>query len=262
MTASRETAVRLLERCGLEVTGRAARGGPPVIAAIHAVNGFEVEPVAAIPATTPHAADELDEAWHHHAARASLHAENGEFLMFAPMPGGSEVGWVRVKDPVGKNLPSRVSTATGSPEFVAVSVDGRHLCAVSVEEFEYWVVVHAFDTHREKRDVPEPVVTAARSLSRAIDGADSEQVDEATREFIEKVTFATVDEILAMLRDVLAEDWTALPPWARNLAYRLACLQRPDDPRLLREAAADLLCFGPDWDTFAQDLKSRAAELE
>lgn len=37
-------------------------------------------------------------------------------------------------------------------------------------------------------------------------------------------------------------------PWARNLAYRLACLQRPDDPRLLREAAADLLCFGPDWE--------------
>jgi hypothetical protein len=54
----------------------------------------------------------------------------------------------------------------------------------------------------------------------------------------------------------------ALPPWARNLAYRLACLQRPDDPQLLREAASDLLSFGPDWDTFAEDLKRRAAELE
>ncbi|MEV5512333.1 hypothetical protein AB0L50_05145 [Streptomyces flaveolus] len=53
-----------------------------------------------------------------------------------------------------------------------------------------------------------------------------------------------------------------LPPWARNPAYRLACLQRPDDPELLREAAADLLCFGPDWDAEAEDLERRAAELE
>ncbi|MFH9864296.1 hypothetical protein [Streptomyces sp. NPDC017202] len=150
MTTDREAAVRLLERCGLEVTGGAAQGGPPAIAALHAVNGFEVEPVAAIPATAPHAADELDQAWHHHAARASLHTQNGEFLVLPPMPGGSEVGWIRVRDPAGENLPSRVSAAAGSPEFVAVSVDGRHLCAASVEEYDYWVVVYAFDVRREK----------------------------------------------------------------------------------------------------------------
>ncbi|MFE0450941.1 hypothetical protein ACFW2D_06570 [Streptomyces sp. NPDC058914] len=109
--------------------------------------------------------------------------------------------------------------------------------------------------------MPDPT-PAARSLSQAIDGADSRQVNEAAREFVETLTFATADEILAMLRDVLAEDWMGLPPWARNLAYRLACLQRPDDPGLLREAAADLLSFGPDWDIFAVDLKRRAAELE
>jgi YD repeat-containing protein len=113
-------------------------------AAIRAVSGFEVEPVAEIPASTPHAADELDEAWHHHAAQASLHGQNGEFLVLPPVAGGSAVGWVRVKDPVGKNLPSRISGVTGSPEFVAVSVDGRHLCAASVEESDCWVVVHEF----------------------------------------------------------------------------------------------------------------------
>ncbi|WP_425245651.1 hypothetical protein [Streptomyces sp. NEAU-NA10] len=133
-----------LGRCGLEVTGKAATDGPPVNAAIYAVSGFEVEPVAAIPASAPHAADELDEAWHHHASQASLYGGNGEFLILPPIPGGSEVGWVRVKDPVGKNLPSRISGVSGSPEFVAVSVDGRHLCAASVEESDYWVVVHEF----------------------------------------------------------------------------------------------------------------------
>ncbi|MGV9695979.1 hypothetical protein ACWDTR_09515 [Streptomyces sp. NPDC003470] len=104
----------------------------------------------------------------------------------------------------------------------------------------------------------------ARNLGRALDraGAESREVRDTVREFVETVTFASADEIRAMLRDVLAEDWTALPPWARNLAYRLVCLQRPDDPELLREAAADLLCFGPDWDAEAEGLKRRAAELE
>ncbi|MFE4718552.1 MULTISPECIES: hypothetical protein [unclassified Streptomyces] len=64
------------------------------------------------------------------------------------------------------------------------------------------------------------------------------------------------------LRGALAEDWMAMPVWARNLAFRLACLQRPDDPELLREAAADLLSFGPDWDDFAEDLKARATRLD
>ncbi|MET8824400.1 hypothetical protein ABZX40_07560 [Streptomyces sp. NPDC004610] len=109
--------------------------------------------------------------------------------------------------------------------------------------------------------MPDPT-PAARSLSRAVDAADSRQLNDAARDYVEQLTFATADEILAMLREVLTEDWMALPPWARNLAYRLACLQRPDDPRLLREAAADLLSFGPDWDTHAEDLKRRAAELE
>ncbi len=33
---------------------------------------------------------------------------------------------------------------TGSPEFLAVSVDGRRLCAASDEEYDYWVVLHEF----------------------------------------------------------------------------------------------------------------------
>ncbi|MFF9620896.1 hypothetical protein [Streptomyces griseosporeus] len=108
------------------------------------------------------------------------------------------------------------------------------------------------------------LIAASRTLGRVLDeaGAESRQVRDAVRDFVEKVTFATADEIVAMLREVLAEDWMALPPWARNLAYRLACLQRPDDAELLREAAADLLCFGPDWDEQAEELKRRAAELE
>lgn len=78
-------------------------------------------------------------------------------------------------------------------------------------------------------------------------------------EFIEAVTFADVDSVLQMLRVLITEDWSGLPVWARNLSYRLACLQRPDDSNLLREAAADLYNFGPDWDDIAADLQVRSA---
>jgi hypothetical protein len=87
-------------------------------------------------------------------------------------------------------------------------------------------------------------------------------IPDEVRDFIEKITFAKPEEILSALREELAIDWMAMPVWARNLAYRLACLQRPDDPQLLREAAADLLSFGPDWDDVAATLKGRAIELE
>ncbi|MGA5035851.1 hypothetical protein ACPCA8_02195 [Streptomyces capoamus] len=51
---------------------------------------------------------------------------------------------MRVRDTVGTRLPSRIAEVTGSPEFVAVSTDGRRLCAASVEEYDYWVVLHEF----------------------------------------------------------------------------------------------------------------------
>ncbi|MET7663965.1 hypothetical protein ABZT45_38720 [Streptomyces sp. NPDC005356] len=70
------------------------------------------------------------------------------------------------------------------------------------------------------------------------------------------------EEAAADAFTALAENWMAMPVWARNLAFRLACLQRPDDPELLREAAADLLSFGPDWDHFAEELKARATRLD
>ncbi|GAA2410986.1 hypothetical protein GCM10010420_44780 [Streptomyces glaucosporus] len=106
------------------------------------------------------------------------------------------------------------------------------------------------------------LTSAARDLGRAVDGPAGGRMPEAARAYVEKITFASADDILTALREVLAEDWMALPPWARNLAYRLACLQRPDDAGLLREAAADLLCFGPDWDDAADALRQRAEDLE
>ena len=88
------------------------------------------------------------------------------------------------------------------------------------------------------------------------------QLSDLTRDFIETLTFAEADEILAMLRELFAEEWICFPVWARHLAFRLVCLQRPDDGELLREAAGDLFCFGPDWDDHAEELLRRADALD
>ncbi|MEU8530401.1 MULTISPECIES: hypothetical protein [Streptomyces] len=81
--------------------------------------------------------------------------------------------------------------------------------------------------------------------------------------FLEQLTFASADEIVAMLDDqapYLVDGQMSV--WARNLAYRLACLQRPDDPGLLRAAGDSLYLHGPDWDDTALELKRRADELD
>ncbi|WP_435972267.1 hypothetical protein [Streptomyces sp. Qhu_M48] len=81
--------------------------------------------------------------------------------------------------------------------------------------------------------------------------------------FVEELTFADADAILAMLRELCPQYVDGnLPVWIRNLSYRLVLLQRPNKPNLMREAAMVLQIFGPDWDDVAADLMKRADALE
>jgi hypothetical protein len=86
-------------------------------------------------------------------------------------------------------------------------------------------------------------------------------INHATREFIEVLTFADADTIVAMIRETIPDLTGDLPVWARNLAFRLACLQRPHDAELLRAAGLDLYAHGPDWDDHAEELRRRAEDL-
>ncbi|GAA3918585.1 hypothetical protein GCM10022244_29760 [Streptomyces gulbargensis] len=106
-------------------------------------------------------------------------------------------------------------------------------------------------------------MTAARAVIHMRDfGAPHGQHERIIANYVEAVTFADPDVIFEDLKQILGEDWMALPVWARNLAFRLACLQQPENPELLRAAAIDLEAFGPDWDDVAADLDKRAADLE
>lgn len=87
--------------------------------------------------------------------------------------------------------------------------------------------------------------------------------DSDDRCFIEALTFADAESILTMLHELCPHLVDGpLPVWVRNLAYRLALLQRPDDPALMREAAQSLWLHGPDWDDVAAELERRAEALD
>src|SRR5882757_3675085 len=74
----------------------------------------------------------------------------------------------------------------------------------------------------------------ARELCPGV-GEAGHQLAAPLRDFIEALTFADAATIRTML-DEFVVDVGPLPVWARNLAYRLVCLQRPEDAPLLREA--------------------------
>ncbi|MFG3284807.1 hypothetical protein [Streptomyces sp. NPDC048111] len=81
-------------------------------------------------------------------------------------------------------------------------------------------------------------------------------------EFVEAVTYASADELIAMLRVLLDEDWMGLPPWARGLAHRIAVLQRPHDGALLRASAHDRSAFYQDADGITAALLREADRLD
>ena len=79
-------------------------------------------------------------------------------------------------------------------------------------------------------------------------------LDHREHYFVEELTFADANSILAMLRELCPHVVDGrLPVWIRNLSYRLVLLRQPDEPTLMRDAAKSLWLHGPDWDRVAAD---------
>ncbi|MGW8487304.1 hypothetical protein [Streptomyces sp. NPDC055886] len=134
----------ILHACGLQVTDDEIPPAAPSMAkAIQMVAGLEVEPTSSIDAAGQNSLEELDRQWHEKARPALTERGSGEFFIMPPGSGGSTIGWVSVRDIAPPGLPSRIAAATGTPEFVALSADGMHLCAVTEEEYEYWIIVRS-----------------------------------------------------------------------------------------------------------------------
>ncbi|WP_330295125.1 hypothetical protein [Streptomyces sp. NBC_00503] len=138
MRTSEENLVELIRSSGLQV--EAVQGnepGPSVDAAWRAMAGFGVEPSASFPLKGDLAG--AHRLWLEHARRADVIGEDGTFLLTAVVTGSSGVGWVRVRLTDTADV-SRLVDDQGRIEFIARSRAGDHICGITAEEYDYWIV--------------------------------------------------------------------------------------------------------------------------
>ncbi|MFH9888023.1 hypothetical protein ACH4OQ_38235 [Streptomyces luteogriseus] len=129
-----------LASCGLELCVANGDETPAALDIVQQISSAYVEPVVTVPMKAPNPVEELGRQWHRVAACQRLAADDGRFLILLAGPGASARSWLCVKDSVGRDLPARLLKGNGSLEFIALSIDGKRICATSEEEDEYWVV--------------------------------------------------------------------------------------------------------------------------
>ncbi|MFJ4863755.1 hypothetical protein [Streptomyces sp. NPDC088748] len=129
-----------LAAAGLEVVARdVAEGLPPYARAFKAVVNVEVAPQATVPRTAPGALQEADRLWLEHARAAAVIDDEGCFLVR-----GADRDWVVVRRTAHTALSAALVPGAGSM-VIAMSPDGRRLCALTEEDDDYWIVVHHFE---------------------------------------------------------------------------------------------------------------------
>ncbi|MFE6835950.1 hypothetical protein ACFVFI_14130 [Streptomyces sp. NPDC057705] len=130
----------LAAKAGLEVVIHVvAEGLPSYARAFKAVVNVEVAPRAIVARTAPGALQEADRLWLEHARTAAVFDNEGSFLVR-----GADRDWVRVRRTAHTALSAALEPGAGSV-VIAMSPDGRRLCALTEEDDDYWIVVHHFE---------------------------------------------------------------------------------------------------------------------
>jgi hypothetical protein len=124
-------------------------GVPTVLETIPTVANMEVRPVATIPVDHPDAHAEVDRQWLLHARENNLFTSDGKFLISIPGSGVARFGWTSAQWSDDTELTKTLTQSDCTLDFFALSTDGRTVCAVTEEEYEYWIVVHRFSDPRE-----------------------------------------------------------------------------------------------------------------
>lgn len=128
-----------LAKAGLEVLAQGvAEELPSYARAFKAVVNFEVVPRATVACSAPGAPAEADRLWLEQARTAAVIDDEGCFLVR-----GADRDWVRVRLTPHTALSAALVPGAGSM-VIAMSPDGRRLCALTDEDDDYWIVVHRF----------------------------------------------------------------------------------------------------------------------
>ncbi|MFH7599668.1 hypothetical protein WDV06_31900 [Streptomyces racemochromogenes] len=138
MRTSKDSLLELIRNSGLEV--KSVQGndpGPTVETAWRAMAGFGVEPKASVPLKGD--LREVHGLWLDYARQGNVIADDGTFLVTAVVTGSSEIGWVLVRLTDTTDV-SRLIDDQGRIEFISRSTSGRHICGVTAEEYDYWII--------------------------------------------------------------------------------------------------------------------------
>lgn len=115
---------------------------PPILDAWRGVVSIEAEPVERISISLVNSLDEVDHRWLAHARQNTVFSEDGHFLLSVGGHGRWEHGWAYVQWSDSARLAPNFTQDDGNMEFLALSIDGRRVCAVTTEECDHWVVVN------------------------------------------------------------------------------------------------------------------------
>ncbi|MFI8280689.1 hypothetical protein ACIGBH_38500 [Streptomyces sp. NPDC085929] len=138
MRTSEDNLIELIRNSGLEVDAvQGNEPGPSVDMAWRAMAGFGVEPSASFPLKGDLGG--VHQLWLEHARQADVIIDDGTFLLTAVVTGSSEIGWVRVRLTDTADV-SRLVDDQGRIEFIARSPSGHHICGITAEEYDYWIV--------------------------------------------------------------------------------------------------------------------------
>lgn len=144
---------RMLESAGLTVLDPAWTGvGLSPMDAWRPVISGNAVPNARLPVTE--AGDHLDaveERWEGLCEQFAIFGESSDFLISVAGEGATEAPWARVRPAGRMRLAHVLGPVEGEPEFVAMSIDGTAVCAVTTEEYEVWIV--ASRLHWDEGDV-------------------------------------------------------------------------------------------------------------
>ncbi|ALO95835.1 hypothetical protein [Streptomyces olivaceoviridis] len=130
---------RQFEGAGFEVIGRFPESEPSVTKAFNRVMNVSAKPIERIPRNEPDIAEKVNTAWAAHARNAGVLADDGSFLA----AGSLEYGWLQLRLTSASNIYS-LRQPDGDLLFIARSLSGHRVCAVSREESEYWILEEQF----------------------------------------------------------------------------------------------------------------------
>ncbi|MFJ7159045.1 hypothetical protein ACIQUQ_29435 [Streptomyces sp. NPDC101118] len=137
--AGGEPAPRIAKARLEAVAADVPEGLPPYAQAFTAVVNVEVVPVARVSRAGTGATAAADRLWLEHARAEAVLDDQDRFLVH-----GADRDWVQVRLTADTALSAALPPGTGSMA-IAMSTDGRRLCALTEEDDEYWIVVHRFD---------------------------------------------------------------------------------------------------------------------